>query len=191
MDSPFWGSYVFYADYDLLAFAWLVQGGLDVVALYHAIQALEKYLKGLAYSVDDPTGKIPPTDASKHWLKNHNLVQLAERCSKLFPRYGDTQVQATLKRYSEFDQWTRYPWVPQTLGNGFTTEEFPKICELLVSLRIDIPLVRDDYPLGMFIRGCNHGRPECAVNPNWAAKHYPALAAARRMIPQIEKMVRR
>jgi hypothetical protein len=41
---------VYYADYDVLAFACLLQGGLHVAAYYHAIQALEKYFKGLALS---------------------------------------------------------------------------------------------------------------------------------------------
>ena len=185
-----WGSFVYYADYDVLAFAWLYQGGLLVSAYYHATQAIEKYLKVLALSIIDPLGKTHPYPANRRWLQDHDLARIANRCMKHFPYYGTTQVQAILKRFSEFDQLARYPWVQQDLGNGFTGADVPVICELLLHLRSDIPLVKDDYPLGMFIRGHHHQHPEYAVNPNLANMQGPAITAARRMIPQIDKMVR-
>jgi HEPN domain-containing protein len=190
MDAPIWGSFVYYADYDLLAFAWLFQGGLHIAAYYHGIQALEKYLKGLALSVIDPAGKTHPYPANQRWLQDHNLARLAKRCGKQYPYYATTQVQATLERFSEFDRLARYPWVKQAHGNGFTTEDAPVICELLFRLRTDIPLMSDDYPLGMFVRGHHQNHPEYRVNPSWATMHAPSLASVRKMIPQIDKMVR-
>ena len=190
MHAPIWGNFVYYADYDVLAFAWLFQGGLHVAAYYHATQAVEKYLKGLALSIIDPAGVTHPYPSNKRWLQDHNLARLAERCSQQFSYYGTAGVQATLKRFAEFDQLARYPWVEQTQGNGFTSADIPVICEVLLRLRTDIPLVKDDYPLGMFVRGHHHGHPEHAVNSNLAAMQAPALAAARRMIPNIEQMIR-
>lgn len=190
MDAPIWGSFVHHADYDVLAFAWLFQGGLHVTAYYHATQAIEKYLKGLALSIIDPAGRTHPYPQHQRWLRDHNLARLADRCIEQFPYYGTIEVQMTLKRFSEFDQWTRYPWVVQKEGNGLTTADLPIICELLQHLRSDIPLVKDDYPLGMFIRGRHHLNSEHEVNPIWAATHSPAVIAARNIIPQIEKMVR-
>jgi HEPN domain-containing protein len=191
MNAPIWGNFVRYADGDVLAFAWLFQGGLHPAAYYHATQALEKYLKGLALSIIDPGGRTHPFPKNERWLQTHDLARLAERSSKQFTYYGGAQVRAALKRFSEFDQLARYPWVQQNLGNGFTSADVPVICELLLHLRTDIPIANDDYPLGMLIRGHHHQHPESAVNPNLAAMQAPAVAAARRIIPQIEQMVRR
>ena len=51
-----WGNFVYYADHDLLAFAWLYTDGLRVAGYYHATQAVEKYLKSIALSIIDPDG---------------------------------------------------------------------------------------------------------------------------------------
>jgi len=190
MNPPIWGNFVYYADYDVLAFASLFQGGLRVAAYYHAIQALEKYFKALALSIIDPEGRTHPYPKDKHRLNDHNLARLAERCVAKFPYYGTPEVQLTLKRFSEFDQSTRYPWVERALDNGFTSADVPVICDLLLHLRTDIPLLIDDYPLGMSVRGHRHHHPEHAENPDCAAIQAPALASARTVIPQIEKMVR-
>jgi hypothetical protein len=189
-NAPIWGNFVYHADYDVLAFAWLFQGGLHVASYYHATQALEKYLKGLALSIVDPAGTTHPYPSNKRWLQDHNLARLADRCTQSFPYYGTSQVQASLKRFSEFDQLARYPWVQQALGNGFTSADVPFICELFLHLRTDIPLAKDDYPLGMFIRGHHHLHPEHTVNPNLAAMQAPAVGAVRQLIPKIENMVR-
>jgi hypothetical protein len=63
MRPPIWGSFILYADYDVLAFALLFQGGLHVASYYHATQAIEKYLKALALSIVDPpwtNTSLPP-----------------------------------------------------------------------------------------------------------------------------------
>lgn len=188
--APIWGNFVAYADDDLLAFAWLLHGGLFVKSYYHAIQALEKYLKGLALSIEIPISSTHPYPTHKRWLGDHNLARLARRCSKRFPYYCTPEVQATLERFSEFDQATRYPWVEQKLGNGFTSADVPIMVGLMHHLRNNIPIVRDDYPLGMLVRGYHHLHPEHPVNPNWARMHARAVAAARAIWPNLDKMVR-
>jgi HEPN domain-containing protein len=188
--APIWGNFVAHADDDVLAFAWLLQGGLHVKSYYHAIQAIEKYLKGLALSIEDPTGRTHPYPIHKRWLDDHNLARLARRCSKQFPYYGTAVVQATLERFSEFDQATRYPWVTQKLGNGFTSADVPVMVSFMHRLRNDIPIVLDDYSLGILVRGHHHNHPEHVVNQHWAALQAPALNAARRIIPNIDKMIR-
>jgi len=189
MQGPIWGSFVYHADQDVLAFSLLFQGGLHVQSYYHATQALEKYLKGLALSIVDPVGRTHPYPKHKRWLQDHDLARLAERCSKQFPYYGVPEVQAALKRFSEFDQLARYPWVKQKLGNGFTSADVPLICDLWIHLRTDIPIVIDDYPLGMIVRGHHHNHPEHR-NDAWMMMHRPAIVAARATVTQIEKMVR-
>src|ERR1017187_5782772 len=104
---PLWGSFVHYADFDLLSFAWLNAGGLRVPSYYHAVQAVEKYLKALALSILDPDG-VKETASNKKWIITHDLEKLAKRCSVNFPFYGQPEIQAQLKRFSEFDQVARY-----------------------------------------------------------------------------------
>jgi HEPN domain-containing protein len=190
MVGAIWGSYIYHGDYDVLSFALLLQGGLLVPAYYHAAQAMEKYLKALALSIADPVGETHPIPQHKRWLKGHSLTDLADRCKVRFPYYGEAGAQAALGRFSEFDKAARYPWERQTLGNGFAGADIPLICELLVHMRADIPITFDDYPLGIFVRGHHHNRPECPVNPHLAALQAPAIDAARKMIPNINKMVR-
>lgn len=100
-------------------------------------------------------------------------------------------MQAALARFTEFDQATRYPWVKQNLGNGFTSADMPLICEILIRLRTDIPITKDDYPLGMFLRGHHHNHPEHPVNAHLAALQGPPIAAARAVIPNVDQMIRR
>jgi hypothetical protein len=48
---------------------------------------------------------------------------------------------------------TRYPWVEQKHGNGFTDADVPLFWDLVFHLRTDIPIKTDDYMLGMLLRG--------------------------------------
>jgi hypothetical protein len=187
---PTWGSLIFYADFDVLAFALLFQGGLFIASYYHAVQALEKYLKALALSIADPVGTKRSHPTHKRLLNSHNLVALADLCAADYPYYKTAIARKALVRFSDFDQATRYPWVTKPMSSGFTGADVPILCELLLRLRNDIPIVRDDYPLGMFIRGYHHNHPEEPTNATWIAIQAPALAAARAIIPKIEQMVR-
>jgi HEPN domain-containing protein len=189
MHAPTWGNFIGHGDKDVLAFAWLLQGGLFVTGYYHATQALEKYLKALALSIVDPPGTTHPSQ-HRRWLNDHNLARLAGRCTSQYPYYGEAKIQAALARFTEFDQAARYPYVERTLGNSFDGCDLPLICELLIHLRRDIPIIIDDYPLGMLLRGHHQNHPEYADSAPYVALHASAVAAARRVIPNIEQMVR-
>jgi hypothetical protein len=187
---PLWGNFVAYADWDLLAFAWLNEGGLRVPGFYHATQAVEKYLKALALSIPDPDG-VTETPSNKKWLHRHELDKLAMRCAAKFPFYGNPEIQAQLKRFSEFDQRARYPWTKQELGNGFVSSDVPLLCDLVRHLRIDIPIKVDDYILGMLLRGHHQGHPdETSANLD-DAELERCVAALRRIFPGVDAIVRR
>jgi HEPN domain-containing protein len=179
--------FVHYADLDLLAFAYLWQGGLRVLGYYHAVQAIEKYLKALALSIIDPDGTVETPSTSK-WLRTHDLSKLTERCEKQHPYYGQDRIKAILKRFTEFDQLARYPWVKQELGNGFTSADQPIYVELITHLRKDIPIQLDDYPLGIQVRGFHQGHPEYV--PGFLSDLAPAVAALRTIFPDIKDLVR-
>jgi HEPN domain-containing protein len=187
--APLWGSFVGFADLDLLSFAWLYHGGLRVPAYYHATQAIEKYLKALTLSMLDPDGETK-TALNNRWLLTHNLAALAERCADRFPFYGQSEILARLRRFSEFDQVARYPWVEQEHGNGFTSSDVPLLWELVRHLRTDLPIKVDDYILGVLVRGHHHGRPEVRTNPYLLGDLVECLAALRRMFPEVDRIVR-
>jgi HEPN domain-containing protein len=188
--SPLWGNFVSYADWDLLSFAWLYEGGLRVSSFYHATQAVEKYLKALTLSVHDPDG-ISQTALNNRQIWTHDLEELAEMCAGQFPFYGQPDILARLKRFSEFDQVARYPWTQQKHGNGFTTADLPLFWELIQHLRTDLPIKLDDYILGMLVRGHHHGRPELKANPYSMAELGAGVAALRHVFPDVDKIVRR
>ncbi len=73
-----------------------------IASYYHAGRALEKYFKALALSIKDPGGETE-TVLNNSWLRTHKLDALARRCADCFPYYGQPEVQAHLKRFSEFD----------------------------------------------------------------------------------------
>ena len=187
---PLWGNFVGYADWDLLSFAWLYEGGLRVPSYYHATQAVEKYLKALVLSVLDPDG-VTETPLSQKWITIHNLDKLAMDCAAQFPFYGQADIQAHLKRFSEFDQAARYPWTEQTLGNGFTSSDVPLLCDFVRRLRTDLPIEVDDYILGMLLRGHHQGHPETSANLRSLAEFEGCVAALRRVFPDVDTIVRR
>ena len=159
---PLWGNFVYFADQDLLAFAILFRAGLIAPSMYHLTQSTEKYFKALALSIIDPNG-VRATAKTESWLKKksgHNLCDLARKCGEKHSFYMKDSIQTHLKRFSEFDQLARYPWVVQKHGNGFTSSDVPIFEEIIYHLRTDIPITKDDYPLGLLIRGHFYGKPE-------------------------------
>ena len=187
--APLWGNFVGFADWDLLSFAWLYHGGLRVPGYYHATQAMEKYLKGLTLSILDPDGETE-TALNNRWRRTHDLAALAERCAARFPFYGQPVMVARLRRFSEFDQVARYPWVEQEHGNGFNSSDVPLLWDLVHHLRTDLPIKVDDYILGVLVRGHHHGRPEASTNRYLLSELGECLAALRRMFPEVDRIVR-
>jgi hypothetical protein len=192
--TPLWGNFVFYADWDLLSFAWLYEGSLHLPGYYHATQAIEKYLKALALSILDPEGvtETALSKKNKEWILKHGLDKLALRCAERFPFYGQSEVQARLKRFTEFDQAARYPWVKQQLANGFTSSDIPLLCGLVRHLRMDLPIKVDNYILGILLRGHHQGHPETSANLQPLTEHTRGcVAALRRVFPDVDTIVRR
>ena len=185
---PLWGNFVAYADDDLLAFGLLIRGGLLPLGFYHGVQAIEKYLKALVLSIMDPTG-TQETPQTQPWLRTHDLEKLAVRCRKSFPDYGEPGVIANLKRFGEFDQATRYPWVDLALGNGFSSGDIPVIGDLCKRLRNDLPITLDNYKLGIEVRGYFHGDRSRRVR-SWEHYSHEAVVALRSVLPSLNEFVR-
>jgi HEPN domain-containing protein len=180
---PHWGAFLYYADWDLIAFAWLLYGQLYVPAYYHASQSIEKYFKSLILATTNPL----PLNTS--WLNSHSLSHLSKLCAQNFPYYEQPAIRKKLALFTEFDAATRYPSVPRQHGNGFTSEDIPVIWELIRHLRRDIPIVRDDYPLGMVVRGHFQGKPTV---PDPAADLYrSSRTALLRLFPDVRDIVLR
>jgi hypothetical protein len=188
-NASLWGNFVYFADNDLLAFAWLFHGGLRVPSYYHATQSVEKYLKALAISGVDPNG-ISVGSKTTRWVYTHDLCELAERCKDKYPYYSETSVLERLRRFTEFDKVARYPLVQQNHGNGFTSADVPVLLGLIEHLRTDIPITLDDYPLGILVRGFHQGRPEARANDNMRINLAPSLVALRVLFPNLGKIVR-
>ncbi len=182
-----WGNFIHYADQDFLAFGLLSVGGLYVLASYHGTQAVEKYLKALALSIIDPTG-VTATPMTEPWIRTHDLEKLAKRCGTNLPFYAQQSTLDLLKRFAEFDQLARYPWVDQKHGNGFTTADIPIFGELILQLRKDIPITCDDYMLGMEVRGHSHLKK--IVHPSWSMYPHHAVEALKSVFPNINDFVR-
>lgn len=187
--APLWGNFVYYADHDMLAFCLLAWGGLYLQAFYHGTQAIEKYLKALCLSIIDPLGTTD-TPTTQPWIRTHDLVKLARRCEQKFPYYGQPEFIAHLERIAEFDQATRYPWVLRKYGNGFTGADIPIFEEITHRLRNDIPIIVDDYPLGMEVRGGYFHGDGNTPHPGWF--HYPhaAIEALKQVFPSLNEFVR-
>jgi len=185
---PLWGNFVAHGDEDLLAFGLLRRGNLNALAFYHSTQAIEKYLKALVLALLDPMGAVE-TPLTQRWLKIHDLVKLAEPCTKADSFYGQPDTRAHLKRFSEFDQVSRYPWTNQDMGNGFSSEDIPVVGEICQHLRKDLPIKCDNYELGMEVRGYFHG-DRTKIHPAWDRHSHEAVQALRSVLPNIEEFVR-
>lgn len=188
LHRPLWGNFVAYADVDLLAFGLLVHSGLMVPGFYHGVQAIEKYLKALVLSTLDSEG-TQETPQTRKWLLTHDLEKLATKCSNTHDFYSKSNATSDLRRLTEFDQATRYPWVNRSLGNGFTSEDILVIAGLCKQLRNDLPIVMDNYKLGMEARGYFHG-DRSKLDP--ARDHYSheAVLALRIVVPTLDDFVR-
>lgn len=186
---PLWGNFVAVADTDVLALACLWQNRLYLPAFYHGTQAIEKYLKALALSIIDPDG-VREAPSTNPWLFKHPLCPLADRCKARYPYYGEVSVQTNLRRFTEFDQAARYPWVEQKHGNGFATDDLPIFIEMIARLRSDIPIQLDDYYLGMLVRGHHQGHPEARVNAAEEGRRTLALNALKQLWPDVRQLVR-
>ncbi|MCK4821238.1 hypothetical protein KA005_36065 [bacterium] len=152
---PQWGNFIYHADMDLQAFACLNRDGIYTLSKYHAVQSIEKYLKALALSIEDQDGKKSGeiTKDKNSWVRTHELHKLAERCARKYPYYGDNNTLQILDHLSKLDQYYRYPWAEKQMGNFSSANDIVSIVQLIAKVRRDIPIIRDDYPLGMLIRG--------------------------------------
>lgn len=184
---PLWGNFIAHADDDLLAFGLLVRGGLMTLGFYHGVQAIEKYLKALVLSIIDPAG-THATPKTQKWGGTHNLEKLAGQCQTKFPYYAEPGVIANLKRFTEFNEATRYPWVEQKLGNGFSGEDITVIGEMCKRLRQDLPISVDNYKLGMEVRGYFHG-DRSKRDPAWRHYSHEAVNALRAVLPDLKEFV--
>jgi len=184
---PLWGNFVDHADEDFLAFGILSVNGLVRQASYHGTQAIEKYLKALILSIIDPQGSFA-TPLTELWVKTHNLQTLSNRCVSINPFYSSQSTLESLERLSEFDQAARYPWVEQKYGNGFSDSDIPIFGELIRQIRTDLPIHKDDYQLGMEVRGHFH----LSKNPDHTRDFYPhhGVEALRSLFPNINDFVR-
>jgi hypothetical protein len=184
---PLWGNFVFYADYDLLSFGLLIKGRMFVPAMYHGTQALEKYFKALALSVIDPLGTTETFNGNP-WLRDHNLESFARRCGTQYSYYIQPDIIDHLRRFSEYDQAARYPWVNQQYGNGFSGDDIAVLEEIICHLRNDLPIVRDDYPLGMYVRGHHQLNTESVFRSD---DHLVVVNALREVFHNVDALVRR
>jgi hypothetical protein len=186
---PLWGNFVYYADHDLLSFGLLMKGGLMVPAMYHGTQALEKYFKALSLSIIDPKGETE-TFSGNNWLRNHSLEYFANRCGVQYSYYIQPDILDHLRRFSEYDQAARYPWVNTQYSNGFSTADIPVFEELIRNLRSDLPIISDDYPLGILVRGHHHLDPKTPINTSLDNLLKLAVISLREIFSNVDILVR-
>jgi hypothetical protein len=184
---PLWGNFIGYADEDMLSIGLLVMGGIRAPAYYHATQAIEKYFKALILSILDPEGGML-TPENKKWLLTHDLEELASYCSGRFKYYNNKKVLDNLKLFSEYNQVTRYPWVKQKHGNGFSTKDFVHFEDIILHLRNDIPIKIDDYKLAIAVRRCHHKHPKIKLPEDQQEKL--AIFCLKKVFPKLNKFVR-
>lgn len=189
-EKPVWGDLVFFADHDLLSFALLYSGGLAVPAMFHATQALEKYLKGLAVSL----ALTEPAHADKTlddfiWLRTMDIGYLAQKCGGRLPFYRQQGILDNLYRFSRFDWVSRYPWMVQHC-QGFTADDLNPFHELIHRLRNDIPIIIDDFPLGLLVRGYSMKDPEKPLGRPIADLQRIAVAALKKTFAGVNEIIR-
>jgi hypothetical protein len=188
---PRWGNLVYHADNDFLAFGILVNEGLFVEGYYHAIQSIEKYLKALALTIYDPT-QLKSNEEWVKWLKkhSHSLEKLGNYCGSQYPYFINPSINTLLKKFSEYDQATRYPWVERSLGNGFSGSDIPIIFDIIKTARNSLPILIDDYPLGIYVRGHHYEDVNHKVSDPLSTTLINSVNKLKNIFPQIEKMVR-
>jgi hypothetical protein len=188
---PRWGNLVGHGDHDFIAFGLLIDAGLFVEGFYHGVQSIEKYLKALALTIYDPS-QLKSNEEWVKWLKkySHNLEKLGNFCGSKFPYFTETKINDSLKRFSEFDQATRYPWVEKTLGNGFSGRDIPIFFDIIKNARNSLPIIIDDYPLGIYVRGHHYENVNYKINGPIADPIINSVKKIRRIFPEIDKLVR-
>ena len=184
---------VYNADMDVVAGGVLISKWFLVEGYYHWTQALEKYLKTLCLTIFDPD----ETKSEEEWVKflmdrkmGHNLPNLARYCADTFPVYGDQKILDHLSRFSSYDQATRYPWVKNEPAEGFSGEDIAVFFELIRRLRNDLPIEKDDYPLGILVRGCSHGDPNITIRTPQLAMQRKAVLELKDLLPDLDSLVR-
>jgi hypothetical protein len=153
-----WGNFIGAADRDVLAVGVLVYSENLGLAIYHGVQAVEKYLKALCLSIRDPTGlHVTPESAGMQWIKTHNLGNLAANCASIGDFYNLDSTKSNLERFTECDQRVRYPWAKVDLSGLISSEDITLLLDYIKQIRNDIPITYDDYFLGLAIRdGISH-----------------------------------
>ncbi len=170
---------MYHADQDVLALAVLYDSGLIVPAMFHGAQAVEKYLKALALALTVPDEHLRASGPPK-WMWTHDLVQIADRCSPSLPSYGTQGVRDKLGRFSTFNENARYPWSKSP--SGFVlSRDLDDLKELILRLRRDLPIVVDDYVLGLAVRGHFHREPKRPANQGGLSGEQSAVPALRRL----------
>jgi len=189
---PRWGNLVFHADHDFIAFGVLFVNGLFVESFYHGVQSIEKYLKALALTIYDPS-EVKTNEEWVSWLRNfsHDLEKLGNYCGQTYPYYIQKQTNSTLKRLSEFDQATRYPWVERSLGNGFSGADLPIFFAIIKNLRNNLPIKEDDYPLGIAVRGHHQFHPNVKIDNYFSKLLINTAKKIRTIFPGINDLVRK
>ncbi len=185
---PLWGNFIDHADEDFLAFGILSVSGLPRSASYHGTQAIEKYFKALHSSIHDPQGVSATTETVKWLGRTHNLEELAVKCKDKYPSFSEDSTLNSLRRLSKFDQTTRYPWVKGEDESDFQGSDIDIFGELILRIRNELPIDRDDYLLGMEVRGYFH----LSKMPHPARDFYPhhGVEALRSLFPNINDFVR-
>jgi hypothetical protein len=186
-----YGNFVFHADYDFMAYCSLLNSMLMVEAYYHGVQAIEKYLKALAYTIYDPTGTLTIKELVR-WIRktfSHDLIKLANFCASSFSFLSDPIVVGHLERFKEFDQACRYPYVDRTLGNGFISTDAKVIFDLIKNIRTSLPIQKDDYPLGITIRGHFYDDPAAVINNYMINANKSAIDSVRGNFPDMDDLV--
>lgn len=188
---PRWGNLVYHADHDFIAFGILLDAGLIVEGYYHGVQSIEKYLKALALTIYDPS-QLKSNEEWINWLKkySHNLEKLGNYCGSNFPYFKEQNTNETLRRFSEFDQATRYPWVEKTLGKGFTGSDIPIFFNIIKNARNSLPILIDDYPLGIYVRGHHYENVNHKIDSPISQPIINSVKKIKRIFPEIEKLVR-
>lgn len=186
---PLWGNFVYYADHDLLSMGVLAKAHLFEPSLFHAGQALEKYLKALILADKDPMG-ARETAETQPWIQQHDLARLARRGLARFPHYSDF-IPDPFNRIASFNTAMRYPWRDAKGSASFSVEKEIRLAGGIIErLRNDLPIQVDDYPLGIALRGRfhRHGRPR--VPRRQRRDTALAVAALRELLPNVDDMVR-
>jgi hypothetical protein len=189
-----WGNFIGHADDDLIAAALLHSADCFELPYYHAQQAIEKYMKALAIAIVDPDG-TSSYDQHRRWCEGragHDLVKLASRCAAANPFYTEPATTALLEKVQEWGTCTRYPWV-ETEHYGKSGDDLPVIENVVLHLRgIDLPIVRDDYWLGMIVRGRHHLHPEATpfTAEPWLSRRRHQLDALNAVFRNVSALVR-